>query len=70
MSGLRVRVEAAVGDRRTGELGRGWASAAILPPGVKLSFSGPQQKNIDPELSFTTTVRWGGGINNTMIQMR
>ena len=60
MSGLRVRVEAAVGDERTGELGRGWASAAILPPGVKLGFSGPQQKYIDPELSFTTTVRWGG----------
>ena len=55
--GLKVKVEASVGDRNSGVLHTGWATANIIQPKVQIDFLGPDNKIVDPDMSFTTMVR-------------
>ena len=54
--GLKVRIEARVGDSSSGDIHHGWNTVTIIEPTVHIDFIGPQDKIIDPELSFTTMV--------------
>ena len=56
--GLKVRIEASVGDRNSGLLHTGWASANVIQPKVHIDFVGPENKIVDPDMSFTTMVRF------------
>ena len=55
--GLKVKVEASVGDRNSGVLHAGWATTNIIQPKVQIDFLGPDNKIVDPEMSFTTMVK-------------
>ena len=55
--GLKVKVKASVGDRNSGVLHTGWATANIIQPKVQIDFLGPDNKIVDPDMSFTTMVR-------------
>lgn len=55
--GLKVKVEASVGDRNSGVLHAGWATTNIIQPKVQIDFLGPDNKIVDPDMSFTTMVR-------------
>ena len=61
--GLKVKVEASVGDRNSGVLHTGWATANIIQPKVQIDFLGPDNKIVDPDMSFTTMV----GINTRLL---
>ena len=56
--GLKVKIEASVGDRSSGAIHTGWATVNIIQPKVSIDFIGPQNKIVDPDLSFTTMVRF------------
>ena len=55
--GLKVKIEASVGDRNSGVLHTGWATANVVQPKVHIDFLGPDNKIVDPDMSFTTMVR-------------
>lgn len=54
--GLKVKIEASVGDRNSGVLHTGWATANVIQPKVHIDFLGPDNKIADPDMSFTTMV--------------
>lgn len=54
--GLKVRIEAHVGDSSTGDIYQGWNTVSITEPTIHIDFIGPQDKIIDPEMSFATMV--------------
>ena len=54
--GLKVKVEASVGDRNSGVFHKGWATANIIQPKVQIDFLGPDNKIVDPDMSYTTMV--------------
>ena len=51
-----MQVEASVGDRNSGVLHTGWATANIIQPKVQIDFLGPDNKIVDPDMSYTTMV--------------
>ena len=52
-----MKVEASVGDRNSGVLHTGWVTANIIQPKIQIDFLGPDNKIVDPDMSFTTMVR-------------
>ena len=54
--GLKVKVEASVGDRNSGVPHTGWATVNIIQPKVQIDFLGPDNKIVDPDMSYTTMV--------------
>ena len=58
-----MRIEASVGDRNSGVLHSGWATANVIEPKVHIDFSGPENKIVDPDMSYTTMV----GLNKNLI---
>ena len=55
--GLKVRIEAAVGDT-SGDVHHGWSTVDLIKPVININFIGPQDKIIDTDLGFSTMVRY------------
>ena len=68
--GLKVKVEASVGDRNSAVLHAGWATTNIIQPKVQIDFLGPDNKIVDPEMSFTTMVKKRYKITHKLCHVR